>query len=209
MAIPREVVITGACRTPIGSFGGSLSSLTAPRLGAIAVREAVRRAGIDPAAALVGQALILNQTLEQWQQRAAGAANLAVPYGCTADGKYAVGMNYRGTEKAVLWDTRDASATNWTVTDLTDVAVGGGTMNIFSRLTRAYSVGTNGAGDLVIAGVGVDTNNPTRTRAFVMAVALTNPPAPVPPDTMVLTRQRPMILRICAPSGVMVPNFTS
>ena len=74
---------------------------------------------------------------------AAGSANLAIPYGCTADGKYAVGMNYRGTEKAVLWDTHDASATNWTVTDLTDLAVAGGNLNIFSRLTRAYSVGTN------------------------------------------------------------------
>lgn len=50
MANPREVVIAGACRTPIGSFGGSLSSLAAPRLGAIAVREALRRAGVDPKA---------------------------------------------------------------------------------------------------------------------------------------------------------------
>ena len=50
-----------------------------------------------------------------------GSASL--PYGCTPDGKYAVGMSYRGTEKAVLWDTHDASATNWTVTDLTDVAL--------------------------------------------------------------------------------------
>ena len=57
---------------------------------------------------------------------AAGSANLAIPYGCTADGKYAVGMNYRGMEKAVLWDTHDASATNWTVTDLTDLALAGG-----------------------------------------------------------------------------------
>ncbi len=43
---PREVVIASACRTPIGSFGGSLSALTAPQLGAIAIREAVRRAGV-------------------------------------------------------------------------------------------------------------------------------------------------------------------
>ena len=50
MANPREVVITGACRTPIGSFGGSLSSLSAPRLGAVVVKEALRRAGIDPKA---------------------------------------------------------------------------------------------------------------------------------------------------------------
>lgn len=43
----REVIIASACRTPIGSFNGSLSQLSAPRLGAIVVEEAVRRAGID------------------------------------------------------------------------------------------------------------------------------------------------------------------
>lgn len=43
----REVVIAGACRTPIGSFGGSLSSFTAPRLGAIVIKEALRRSGIS------------------------------------------------------------------------------------------------------------------------------------------------------------------
>ena len=42
----REVVITSACRTPIGSFGGSLSSLSAPRLGAIVIQEAISRSGI-------------------------------------------------------------------------------------------------------------------------------------------------------------------
>lgn len=42
----KEVVIVSACRTPIGSFGGSLSSLTAPKLGAIVIEEAVKRAGI-------------------------------------------------------------------------------------------------------------------------------------------------------------------
>src|SRR5512138_1031450 len=46
----KEIVIVSACRTPIGSFRGSLSSLTAPQLGAVAVREAVRRGGIPPAA---------------------------------------------------------------------------------------------------------------------------------------------------------------
>ena len=44
----NNVVIAGACRTPIGSFGGSLSSLQAPRLGAIVISEAVKRAGIRP-----------------------------------------------------------------------------------------------------------------------------------------------------------------
>ena len=41
-------VIAAACRTPIGSFNGSLSSLSAPELGSVVVRETVRRAGIKP-----------------------------------------------------------------------------------------------------------------------------------------------------------------
>ncbi|HET6228804.1 MAG TPA: acetyl-CoA C-acetyltransferase [Longimicrobiaceae bacterium] len=42
-------VIVSAVRTPIGKFLGSLSTLSAPELGAIAIREAVKRAGIDAA----------------------------------------------------------------------------------------------------------------------------------------------------------------
>ncbi len=42
-------VILAACRTPVGRYLGGLSSLAAPQLGAVAIREAVRRAGIDPA----------------------------------------------------------------------------------------------------------------------------------------------------------------
>lgn len=42
----REVAIVSGCRTPIGSFGGALSSISATRLGAIVVEEAVNRAGI-------------------------------------------------------------------------------------------------------------------------------------------------------------------
>jgi acetyl-CoA C-acetyltransferase len=45
----RESVIVSAVRTPTGKFLGSLKEFTAPALGAIVVREAVRRAGIDPA----------------------------------------------------------------------------------------------------------------------------------------------------------------
>ena len=43
-------VILSAVRTPIGKFLGGLSPLPAPRLGALVVREAVRRAGVDAAA---------------------------------------------------------------------------------------------------------------------------------------------------------------
>lgn len=44
-----QPVIVSACRTAIGKFGGSLSATPAPQLGGVAIREAVRRAGIDPA----------------------------------------------------------------------------------------------------------------------------------------------------------------
>ena len=44
-----EVVIVSAVRTPIGKFQGSLQSYTSPRLGALVVKEAVRRAGVEPA----------------------------------------------------------------------------------------------------------------------------------------------------------------
>ena len=43
-------VILSAVRTPIGRFLGGLSTLTAPQLGALVVREAVRRAGVEPGA---------------------------------------------------------------------------------------------------------------------------------------------------------------
>jgi acetyl-CoA C-acetyltransferase len=45
----RESVIVSAVRTPTGKFLGALKDFTAPQLGAMAVREAVARAGIDPA----------------------------------------------------------------------------------------------------------------------------------------------------------------
>jgi acetyl-CoA C-acetyltransferase len=44
----RTPVIVSACRTPIGKFLGALAAKTAPELGAIAIREAVARAGVDP-----------------------------------------------------------------------------------------------------------------------------------------------------------------
>ncbi len=46
----KEVVLVSACRTPIGKFQGGLSGFRAPDLGALAVAEAVRRAGIPAAA---------------------------------------------------------------------------------------------------------------------------------------------------------------
>ncbi|MCQ4725610.1 thiolase family protein [Anaerotignum faecicola] len=44
----REAVIVSMARTPVGKVGGALSSITAADLGAVAIKEAVKRAGIDP-----------------------------------------------------------------------------------------------------------------------------------------------------------------
>src|ERR1700704_4584501 len=49
MAAFDDVVIISGCRTPVGKFQGSLSDLSAPQLGAIVVREAVKRAELDAA----------------------------------------------------------------------------------------------------------------------------------------------------------------
>ncbi len=43
-----QVVVAGAARTPIGKFKGAFSEMPAPRLGAVAVQEALRRASIEP-----------------------------------------------------------------------------------------------------------------------------------------------------------------
>ncbi len=48
MADPKDIVIVSGARTATGAFLGSLASLPAPELGAVAVREAVSRAGIKP-----------------------------------------------------------------------------------------------------------------------------------------------------------------
>jgi acetyl-CoA C-acetyltransferase len=49
MTTPVDCVIVSACRTPIGAFGGVFKDLTAVDLGATAIREAMTRAGVEPA----------------------------------------------------------------------------------------------------------------------------------------------------------------
>ncbi|EKD35099.1 MAG: AtoB1, partial [uncultured bacterium] len=45
----KEVVIISGCRTAIGAFGGTLRDLNGAVLAATTMKEAIRRAGIDPA----------------------------------------------------------------------------------------------------------------------------------------------------------------
>ena len=56
-----DIVIVSAARTPVGSFNGALSSLPGHELGAIAIRAALERAGVDPASV---DEVILGQVLQ-------------------------------------------------------------------------------------------------------------------------------------------------
>jgi acetyl-CoA C-acetyltransferase len=58
MTLPAPIYIVAAARTPIGSFLGSLSAVSAPRLGAAAIEAALARAKVDPA--LVGEVFMGN-----------------------------------------------------------------------------------------------------------------------------------------------------
>ena len=44
--VTKEVVLAGACRTPVGSFGGALKDIRAVDLGSIVMAEAIKRAGL-------------------------------------------------------------------------------------------------------------------------------------------------------------------
>jgi len=54
----EEVLIIEACRSPAGRLLGKLSSLTAPRLLAMVIEEAIRRSGIRPS--LIGEVIAGN-----------------------------------------------------------------------------------------------------------------------------------------------------
>lgn len=95
----------------------------------------------------------------------AGSVTNGLPYGMSADGKYAVGMNYRGAERAVLWNISDPDPTKWTITDLTEWATAQGIMGSFTAFSRAHAVGLNANGQLVVSGRG---STAAGERAFVL-----------------------------------------
>lgn len=77
------IVIVGAARTPMGAFQGDFSSVTASQLGAVAIKAAVARAGLDPALVeevLFGNCLMAGQGQAPARQ-AALAAGLPVSAG--------------------------------------------------------------------------------------------------------------------------------
>lgn len=68
----REAVIVSMARTPVGKVGGALSSISAADLGAIPIKEAVRRAGIDPA--IIDDVVYGNILNSDWQNIARASA---------------------------------------------------------------------------------------------------------------------------------------
>ena len=79
------VVIVGAARTPIGNFQGKLAGLSAPELGAVAIREAVKRAGVAADVVdevIFGTCLFAGQKQAPARQAALGGG-LSAAAGCT------------------------------------------------------------------------------------------------------------------------------
>lgn len=99
-----EVVIAGAARTPIGAFNGALGSVSAAKLGEVAIRAALERAKTDPAEVnevVLGHVLAAAQGQGPARQAAVGAG---IPAGRTAysinqicgSGLRAVALGYQG-----------------------------------------------------------------------------------------------------------------
>ena len=72
----KEVYIVSAVRTPLGSFGGKLSGLTAVELGSIAIKGALQKAGVDPSEVqevMMGNVISANLGQAPARQAAIGA----------------------------------------------------------------------------------------------------------------------------------------
>ena len=93
----KDVVIVSAVRTPVGKFQGGLSEMSAVQLGAVVVREAVRRAGID--AASVDECVmgcVLPAGLGTESCAAGGVAGWACGYGVGDDDQHGVRLGIEG-----------------------------------------------------------------------------------------------------------------
>ena len=72
----KDVVIVSAVRTPMGSFGGALSSVSAPKLGAAAIKGALSKINLDPSLVqevIMGNVLQANTGQAPARQAAIGA----------------------------------------------------------------------------------------------------------------------------------------
>ena len=113
----KEVYIVSAVRTPLGSFGGKLSSLTAVELGSITIKGALQKAGVDPSEVqevIMGNVISSNLGQAPARQAAIGAG-LGYNVPCTTVNKVcASGM------KAVMFAAQSI------MTGQNDLVVAGG-----------------------------------------------------------------------------------
>ena len=117
----REIYAVACCRTAIGSMGGSLKNTPAPELGAIVIREALRRAGLEPSAVdevMMGN--ILTAGLGQNPARQA-SVKAGVPLSVPA---YTVGMVCGSGMKAVIEGARSIACGD------AEIVVAGGMENM-------------------------------------------------------------------------------
>ena len=119
----KDVVIVSAVRTPMGSFGGVLSSVSAPKLGAAAIRGALRKINLDPSLVqevIMGNVLQAN-TGQAPARQAAIEAGLTTDVPCTTINKVcASGM------KAIMMAAQSIKAGN------NDIVIAGGMENMSS-----------------------------------------------------------------------------
>lgn len=139
----NEAYIISAVRTPIGSFGGSLASMSAIELGAVAVKGALEKAGVDPAQV---QELLMGNVIAAGLGQApatqvAAAAGLGFGVPCTLVNKVcASGM------KAIMFGAQSIMTTQ------NDVVVAGGMesmSNIPYYLLKARFGYRYGGGELI------------------------------------------------------------
>jgi len=117
----KDIYVVNCCRTAIGSFGGTLKSTPAVELGAIVIREALHRAGVDPRnvdEVMMGN--VLTAGLGQNPARQA-AVKAGVPLSVPA---YTIGMVCGSGMKAVIEAARSIAAGD------ADVVVAGGMENM-------------------------------------------------------------------------------
>ena len=113
----KDIVILGGARTPIGSFQGTLSSLSAPKLGSIAIRCALENAGVQPD--VIEQVImgnVLQAGIGQAPARQAGIG-AGIPTGA---GAITVNKVCGSGMKAVMWAANDIRCGDY------EIAIAGG-----------------------------------------------------------------------------------
>ena len=113
----KDIVILGGARTPIGSFQGTLSSLSAPKLGSIAIKCALENAGVQPD--VIEQVImgnVLQAGIGQAPARQAGIG-AGIP---TSAGAITVNKVCGSGMKAVMWAANDIRCGDY------EIAIAGG-----------------------------------------------------------------------------------